>query len=243
MLAAVFFFIQNISLVFTFETKTNAWICYILLSSIIYYLIFKNKLFIHHYLSIALILIIGITIDLVTENLQNEIATAGLYIKFLKEVFFALYNVMAKFIMEKKYVSVYELSFYIGVINFTLTTIVEVIDYFFFKYDDLDRYFNNFVVTEFLVMSGIILSQFVLNIAYLFTIKIYSPCHVFILFVFGQLAYYTSFKEPIFISTLVIICLIFILFLSLIFSEIIELNFCGLSYNTKNNIAKRAQSE
>ena len=80
MLAAVFFFIQNISLVFTFETKTNAWICYILLSSIIYYLIFKNKLFIHHYLSIALILIIGITIDLVTENLQNEITTAGLYI-------------------------------------------------------------------------------------------------------------------------------------------------------------------
>ena len=92
---------------------------------------------------------------------------------------------MAKFIMEKKYVSVYELSFYIGVINFTLTTIVEVIDYFFFKYDDLDRYFNNFDVIEFLVMSGIILSQFVLNIAYLFTIKIYSPCHVFILFVFG----------------------------------------------------------
>ena len=136
-------------------------------------------------MSIALILIIGITIDLVTENLQNEITTAGLYIKFLKEVFFALYNVMAKFIMEKKYVSVYELSFYIGVINFTLTTIVEVIDYFFFKYDDLDRYFNNFDVIEFLVMSGIILSQFVLNIAYLFTIKIYSPCHVFILFVFG----------------------------------------------------------
>ena len=190
MLAAVFFFIQNISLVFTFETKTNAWICYILLSSIIYYLIFKNKLFIHHYLSIALILIIGITIDLVTENLQNEIATAGLYIKFLKEVFFALYNVMAKFIMEKKYVSVYELSFYIGVINFTLTTIVEVIDYFFFKYDDLDRYFNNFDVIEFLVMSGIILSQFVLNIAYLFTIKIYSPCHVFILFVSLSLFYF-----------------------------------------------------
>ena len=242
-LAALFFFIQNISLVFTFDTKTNAWICYILLASFFYYLIFKIKLYRHHYLSASLILIIGITIDLITKNLQNEITKISLLIKFIKEIFFALYNVMAKYVMEKKYVSVYELSFYIGVINFILSAIIEVFDYFFFKYDDLDKYFNNFDINELLVMLGIISSQFVLNIAYLFTIKIYSPCHVFIIFVFGQLAYYIYFEEGILISTLVIVCLIFILFLSLIFSEIIELNFCKLSYNTKKNISKRAESD
>ena len=242
-LAALFFFIQNISLVFTFDIKTNAWIFYILLASLFYYLIFKIKLYKHHYLSAILILIIGITIDLITKNLQNEITNIFLLIKFIKEIFFALYNVMVKFVIEKKYVSVYELSFYIGVINFILTAIVEVFDYFFFKYDDLGKYFNNFDIKELLVMLGIISSQFVLNLAYLFTIKIYSPCHVFIIFVFGQLAYYIYFEEGILISTLVIVCLIFILFLSLIFSEIIELNFCKLSYNTKKNISKRAESD
>ena len=241
-LAALFFFIQNISLVFTFDTKTNAWIFYIVLASLFYYLIFKIQLYRHHYVSAALILLIGITIDLITKNLKNEIMKISLLIKYIKEIFFALYNVMAKFIMEKKYVSVYELSFYIGVINFILSAIIEVFDYFFFKYDDLDKYFNNFDIKELLVMLGIISSQFVLNIAYLFTIKIYSPCHVFIIFVFGQLAYYITFEEGALISALVISLLIFILFLSLIFSEIIELNFCGLSRNTKKNIAARSEA-
>ena len=241
-LAALFFFIQNITLVFTFNIKTNAWIFYIVLASLFYYLIFKIKLYIHHYLSASLILIIGITIDLIAQNLQNEITNIFLLVKYVKEIFFALYNVTAKYVMEKNYVSVYELSFYVGVINFILSAIIEVFDYFFFKYDDLDKYFNNFDVNELLVMLGIISSQFVLNIAYLFTIKNYSPCHVFIIFVFGQLAYYVDSEEGILIKILVIVCLILILFLSLIFSEIIELNFCKLSYNTKKNIAKRAEN-
>ena len=244
-LSSIIFLIQLFFLVVSFHIKTNAWIWYILFSSIFYYLIFKVQLHKHHYLSIILIILIGLIIDLVTENLQKEVVNDLLLLimKFLKEIFFSLYNVIAKYVMEKKYVSVYELSFYIGVINFILSAIIEVFDYFFFKYDDLDKYFNNFDINELLVMLGIISSQFVLNIAYLFTIKIYSPCHVFIIFVFGQLAYYIYFEEGILISTLVIVCLIFILFLSLIFSEIIELNFCKLSYNTKKNISKRAESD
>ena len=41
----------------------------------------------------------------------------------------------------------------------------------------------------------------------------------------------------------IIILLIIILFCSCIFNEIIELNFCGLSENTKRNIIIRAQME
>ena len=243
MLSAIIFSIQNIFLVFTFEIKTNAWICYILLASIIYYLIFRNKLYKHHYITIIFILILGITIDLITENIQNEITNYFFLFKYLKEIFFSLYNVMAKYVMDKKYVSVYEFSFYIGAINLILSGIFMVLDYFFLKFDNLEKYFNNFDIKELLVMLGVIISQFVLNIAYLFTIKIYSPCHVFIIFVFGQLAYYTTFIEDYLVSTSVIICLIFILFLSLIFCEIVELNFLGLSYNTKKNIAIRAKME
>ena len=42
-------------------------------------------------------------------------------------------------------------------------------------------------------------------------------------------------------SVLVIICLILLLFFSLIFNEIIEINLWGLSYNTKRNITNRAK--
>ena len=54
------------------------------------------------------------------------------------------------------------------------------------------------------------------------------------------MAYYINFEGY---APLIIICLIIILFLSLIFNEIIEINACGLSYNTKRNIIYRAESE
>ena len=77
-----------------------------------------------------------------------------------------------------------------------------------------------------------------MNITALFTNKYNSPCHVFIIFAFGQIAYYLDFRG---ILILVFVLFIIILFLSLIFTEIIEINLFGLSYNTKRNIMKRAE--
>ena len=73
--------------------------------------------------------------------------------------------------------------------------------------------------------------------------KIDSPCHVFIVFVFGQFAYYFQDFELPKVSGVVIVCLILILFFSLVFNEIIELNFLGLSFNKKKNIVLRAKNE
>ena len=53
-----------------------------------------------------------------------------------------------------------------------------------------------------------------------------------------KLTYYIDFSG---ISIKVLLCLIFILFMALIFNEIIELNFCGLSDNTKRKISERAE--
>ena len=109
----------------------------------------------------------------------------------------------------------------------------------FLRYD-YDEYFNNFNFIELLVILGVIFTQFGINLCSLFTVKDDSPCHIFIMFVFGQLAYYINFEEN---SIFVFICLVIILFLSLIFSEIIELNFLRLSFNTKRNIIERAKNE
>ena len=83
-------------------------------------------------------------------------------------------------------------------------------------------------------------SQFGIYLPLFIIDKNNSPCHIFIIFIFGQLAYYINLQENL---VIVIICLIIILFFSLIFNEIIEINFCGLSHNTKKNIITRAEIE
>ena len=205
-------------------------------------MIFKIKLYIHHYLSIVLIILLGLAIDLITKNLQNEIVEEPLKLsmKFVRQILFPLYNVIAKYVMEQKYVSVYEFSFYVGLFNLIVLLIFSIFDYYFLKWTPFEKFFNNFDKKQLLLLLGIIFSQLGINITTLLTTKNNSPCHIFIIFVFGQIAYYIDFSG---ISTVVIILLIIILFLSLIFNEIIEINFCKLSYNTKRNIAKRAEVE
>ena len=242
LLSAIIYLINSICFVVSFKIKTNSWIWYILITSIFYYLIFKVQMYNHHYLSSILIIILGLIIDLVQENIQNEIVhnLFNLIMKFQKEISFSLYNVLAKYVMEKKYVSVYEFSFHIGLFNSLLLILFSVFDYYFFEIGNYKEYFTNFNYIEILVMLGEIFTQLGINICTLFTTKNNSPCHVFIIFVFGQLAYYINIRGY---SILVIICLIFILFLSLIFNEIIEINIFGLSKNTKRNIIDRAESE
>ena len=240
-LSSIIFFLQAIIFDYTFKMKTSSWILYILITPIFYYFIFKIKLYKHHYLSIILILLLGLFMDISLENIKNDITDNLLlfFMSLLREIIFSLHNVLAKYVMEKKFVSVYEYSFYNGLINIILVGIFAVIDHFFFGFQKYDGYFNDFESKEYLILLGIIFTQFFVNLSLLFTIKNNSPCHAFIMYVFGHFAYF-NFSEDLII---VIICLIFILFFSLIFNEIIEINFFGLSYNTKKNIAERARRE
>ena len=105
---------------------------------------------------------------------------------------------------------------------------------------DYTNYFNRFDYKQTLILLGIVATQLGINVTTLFTTKNNSPCHVFIVFVLGQLAYYVDFEV---IDIAIIICLIIILFISLIFNEIIEIILFGLSYNTKRNIMKRAEDD
>ena len=57
----------------------------------------------HHYISIALIIILGFIIDLVFENLQNDISNnlLPLCLRFLREIIKSLHDVIDKYLMEK----------------------------------------------------------------------------------------------------------------------------------------------
>ena len=243
LLSAVIYLIQSIFFALAFKATTNAWIWYILIASIFYYLMFKVQLYKHHYLSIIFIIVIGTVIDLTTEAIivdaNNE--PLALVSKYIKEILFSLYNVIAKYVMEKKYISVYEFSFYIGAFNLIVLIIFSIFDYYFFHiYSNYGDILSNLGGIEILKVLGVLFTQVGINLGTLFTTKNCSPCHLFIIFVFGQVAYYINFDIY---RGLVISCLIIILFFSLIFSEIIEINLFGLSYNTKRNIIGRSESE
>lgn len=242
-LSAVTNFIQTIFFVYSFKVQTNAWIWFIVLTSLFYYLVFKIKLYKHHYLCIILIILLGIIIDILLDSYQIDIEKNMLFLimKFLREVVLSFHFVIVKYAMEKKFISVYEMSVDIGVSNLILFGIFSIIDYYTIRLDNLDEYANEFNYIELLIILGEISSQFFCNLSILLTLKNNSPCHIFILFVFAQLAYYINFERK--YSIIVIILLFIILFLSLIFNEIIEINCFGLSYNTKRNISERAMNE
>ena len=241
-LAAIIYLINQFFFVFTIKIRSNTTILNILITSIFYYLIFKIKLYRHHYLSVILIILVGLIIDIILGNLQYDTSTNLdlFFFRLLRECLYSLSSVVDKYIMEKKFGSVYEILLSNGVITTTIFIIAAIIDSKYLGYYDYEEYFTNFDWIEFLVAAGTIITQYGLNLCILLTNKSNSPCHIFIIFIFGQLAYYINFTG---ISIIVILCLIIILFLSFIFNEIIEINCLGLSNNTKKNISRRATSE
>ena len=251
-LTGLIFFVNNYMFIYTIQVKSNTWTIYIVFASLFYYLFFKSKLFRHHYLSICLILIIGVIIDVVVKSYKEDTSKKEIILKFIlsiiRVILLAFNYVLIKYTMEKKYVSPYILGTFDGLINLVLFIIFAILDHkYFHLYPDgikyLD-YFKNLDTKEILVLLGVISTQLGLYSTLLLVDKNDSPCHIFIVFTFGQFGYYfyQNIKD---VGKLIgiIICLIFMLFFSLVFNEIIELRFLGLAYNTKRNITKRAELE
>ena len=241
-ISAIIFFAQFLIFIYTVKMKTNFWVWDILFVLLLCYLILKIKFYKHHYLSLVLIILTGLIIDFVYERIQKDISEnlTQFLLRFLREILLSLHEIVNKYIIEKKNGSIYEICLFNGFINLILFLFFSLLSYYYFKLDDFNEYFSNFNLTELLVALGVIITQLGFYLFALITNKNYTPCHVFIIFAFGQLAFFINFNTE---SIITFICFIFILFISLIFNEIIELNFCGLSDNVKRNIIYRAKNE
>ena len=242
LLSGVIYFIQSTILLFTISIKTNLYILNILITSIFSQIVFKIKLFRHHWISIILIILTGLILDLGTLNLIKDTMNnwKSLLFRFIREIIFSFHDIINKYAMENKFCSVYEISFYTSLILTVLFGIFAIFDFYFFNLDNYKDYFENFNTKELFILLGNIITQLGLYMGNLFTNKYNTPCHIFIIRIFGQIALYLDFSVK---SIPIFVCLLFILFVSLIFNEIIEFNFCGLSDNTKKNIMLRSKNE
>ena len=86
------------------------------------------------------------------KNLQSEIVEnrVKLLIKFLKDIFSSLYHALAKYVMEKKYFSIYGFSFYVGFFSLIILLIVVIFDFYVFNWYDYKKYFDEFNYIELL---------------------------------------------------------------------------------------------
>ena len=209
------------------------------------YLILKMKLYKHHYLCIIVIFaksLIFASICGLFDDFNSD-DTVCLIVYLATELAFSFTYVMFKYYMIIKYIHTYEIMFFqgliesiLGIITLIVTTKLGVIDDFFdFK--------NNVKSKEIIILVSWIITNFVHMTILYKTIEIFNQ---FYLFIFALLPEYIIFFVKIETYKIYqIICNIFLMLISsfmiLVFVEIIELNFFGLSYMTKRNIELRAQ--
>ena len=235
-----------LSFYFYYFIELKIWFCDILFLVLFSYLIFKRKLYFHHYICMILIVFTGFTLDIgkgTTDYIKND--WKKITMKFIGEILISLIAVINEYTIEKIFVSAYEICFYQGIISFSFYIILLLISIIFnIKLEDDQNYFDNFNPKILLSFLGVMMLLFGYNLCFFLTIENISLFHIMIIIIIGELyPYVSSFPEDKFEYTIRIICFVFMFVVILIFTEVIEINCCGMQKNTKRNISLRANKE
>lgn len=247
------FSVTVLALVFGLNCPYNFWAFEIIFISIFSYFILKTKLYKHQYITMFLIVFLGLILNIITyfklDEDQKNIKIQDLLLKLLSEICLSLNYVIAKFNMESNYCSAYEVCIWEGLMGLILYIICLVIINSIgatvdgVKYpDNLNELVNNLDINDFIYFFMYIILNFIYNIAMLLTCNYFTPSHILILSIIHECYLYFKMREEDLLFNilgLIIIFLIFIIFL--FFIEILELNIYDISRNTKKNIEIRAE--
>ena len=222
---------------------------------------FKQRYYIHQYISVFIITII----ELIKFgfNALNVSDIKIFWIVLLLTVIFALFisvNIgYSKFLIDKKYFSIYKTCYTFGFINVPII-LLTVLIYTFIPYECEDEencyifkigtFFSEllslniiiyFIFSIFCGLLGILINN-ILSFYSPFNLTLPFSLSFFIIDIVMKI-YNLNSTTDIILNILIFIIDIFEIILILVFLEVIELNFCGLSENTKNNIKLRSISE
>ena len=168
------------------------------------------------------------------------------------EIIYSLGIVLAKYGMDNLYCSPYEITFYEGIFalimniifliiatniplgkNFKYTKLLKISEYNGKKYlDNFYTYIDKIDIVEVLLFIISMIGRALFNLFSHFTIKHFTSSRVVFLLIMGEISLDWGEKS---LSEVIITIFIFVVvfFMLLIFCEIIEINLCGLKYNTK----------
>ena len=213
-------------------------------------LILKYEVFSHQILSIILTLMGWILISIPIFEKISSLDIVPNIIFFFGAIFYPLYLVLFKLIIQKYYLSVFLNMLYIGIF-LLIISIIGLLTYSLIDCNNLSYIKEIFDIAEnnklfyLAIFFGIIVKAIFCLIIYYFTPNIFVLTNVIssiINWVFNYLI--TKNKEE---TTLNLIFqgigYFIILFSTLIYNEFIIFNFCGLNKNTIKNISERINIE
>ena len=254
LLGSVIDFIANVIYAYNWLDDEDDYLLYwstnIIFLALFSYLLLKMKLYKHHYLSVGTIFIIGIADNFISGYFDKDKIKQnykGYIIYFIVESTFNSLYVFNKFIMVNKFIKSYVILFFQGIIELVLGIISLVITTKYFKnFDNFFLYIEDLNKSEIFFFFGLILANFVTYLTIYIIIDIFTPFHIFLLTILSDMIILiieggSYFSEDINASIMYIFFVIIGIFMILVFIEIIQLNFCGLSYMTKKNIEERAR--
>jgi len=234
LLSSIFDYGQKfLTLKFSPNIKENFWVFDILFVNIFSIFILKTKLYRFQYLSLSIIVVLGIILNFL--NLYDLEERYILLIIFSIEVMYSLKNVINKYSMEFHFCSPYEIGFYEGFFSLIVSTLL----LYFTQLDKFNEYYKNLNTREIIIFIGTMICRWFFNIFGLITVKVYTPSHIVLILIIGEFAF-VFFSKYNWIIYPTIIIFIIMLFMLLVFTEILELHFWGLQYDTKKNISDRA---
>ena len=208
------------------------------------------KLYKHHYLNIFIITIIGIACNFISGNftlVQLKKNYKGYLTYFFAESTMNILYVLYKFFMIKKFIKSNEILFFQGLIDVVIGIITLIITTKIYEtFDSFNEYINDLDGAEIGIFIGLMFTNFITYLIYYIIIDIFTPFHIFLLNILSQILIFSctgGLESETYIIVLFWILLAICIFMVLVFIEIIQLNFCGLSTMTKMNIEERANKD
>ena len=263
-ICSFFEFLQKyLSFAIIHNEQSNAWIFDLIYFTVFSRFILNQKLYRHQYLSLAVIIVI-LLISVFVYDLDDIKEKNGMYfmLSLYIEFVYSVNYVLNKYLMESKFCSPFEICSFEGLfiiifnaILISIVTFIEIPKYSgalkvfnHLEYegkiyiDNIKDYIESFDANEFFSFVVNIIYKVIFNLCCLLTINYFTPAHVIIILFFGEMESFirAMWKGNVFLTFIVFILLLFFI---LVFTEIIELNFLGISENTKKNIRERVLKE
>ena len=218
----------------------------IIFMSIFAYLILKLKLHKHHYLCISVIIIRSIAYTIIFNvykkdpSKKNDIVPY--IVSFVTEIVFSLTYVMSKYFMLIKYIHPFEIMFFEGIFELFFSIMTLIISSLIGKLDNISHFLEKFKYMEVFILISWIIVNFIYHAILFKVIDIFSPFYIHISILLSEFLSFFVKLDRLSIGQLIFYIISFIVcpFMILVFLEIIELNFCGLSEMTAKNIELRA---
>ena len=253
---------KELSFIVIHDSENNVWIFNLLYFTFFSWFILNQKFYMHQFLSLGLLIILLVAMIGVLDYKTIKEKPYDFFLVLYIELVYSINHVLNKYLMDKKFCSPYEISFYEGlfclIVNIILLSIFSNIEIskhsgalkvFVHKnydgkiyIDNFKSYIEKFNTKEFFafLLSGV--NKVSYNLFSLLTIKYFTPAHVIIILFFGEIEYFiVTMRRGNLIFTIFIFILLVLLVL--VFTEIIEINIFGISKNTKKNIRERAIRE